>query len=183
MISVKQRYQQSAKALMSQLSLGNSQALPRLQKVVVSASLGAARERPQLLEQFTKDFAALTGQKPVVTKARKAIAGFKLQQGQPVGLKVTLRGQRMYHLLERLINAVLPAIRDFKGIPTANIDRGGNLNLGLPEHTLFPEIGFERQGEPHGLQITIVPNIRNRDYAMALYRAIGLPLQNSSNLS
>lgn len=170
-------FQQNFKNLMSKLKLDNVMAVPKLTKVVINVGVGKAKDQPNLVETLKADLAKISGQKPVVTKARKAIAAFKVQEGQAVGIMVTLRHQRMFDFVDRLIHVVLPAIRDFKGIPTSSIDRQGNLNLGLKEHTLFPEIGFENLSYVHGLQITVVPSTSKRNVAIALYQAMGFPIK------
>lgn len=173
----KENYSKGFKDLMSAINVANPMAVPRLEKIVCSIGVGNAKENPQLLKSLAEDLAKITGQKPVATAARKAISGFKLQKGQLVGLKVTLRRKKMYHFLDRLIGAVFPAIRDFKGVMLKSIDEQGNLNIGLPEHSLFPEIGFEHIAQTHGLQITIVPTTRDRRIAVALYKTIGFPIK------
>lgn len=156
----------------------NVMALPSLEKVVVSMGTGNAKDS-QLVDQLASDLAKITGQKPVAARARKAVAGFKIQKGQSIGLLVTLRGRRMDDFLDRLINAVLPAMRDFKGISPKSVDGRGSLNLGFAEHSLFPEIGFEHIRETRGLQITVVPSAKNREKATALYKILGFPLKES----
>lgn len=172
-----EKYQQINNDLMQKLGIKNPMSLPRLQKVVINVGIGKDRAQQGLVEALRQDIAKITGQKPVITKSKKAIAGFKLQKGQAVGIKVTLRQKRMFDFIDRLVNAVFPAIRDFKGIPLSSVDNFGNLSIGLGEHTMFPEIGFEQAGRAHGLQITIVPSMRDKKMAIALYRAIGLPLE------
>lgn len=184
MTNIKEQSKNNRAQLMLELGLKNIMSSPKLQKVVVNVGVGIkVKEQANLMELLQKDIAALTGQKAVITKAKKAIAGFKLQKGQPVGLKVTLRDQRMYDFLDRLVNSVFPAIRDFKGIPQSSLDRFGNLSVGLAEHTLFPEIGFEQASRAHGVQITIVPNTRDKNTALALYKSLGIPLQDAGGLN
>lgn len=177
MINTKQLYQQSIPKLVTDLKLGNIMAVPKIEKVVINMGIGKIRDQSALIENLKSDLAKITGQKPVVTKAKQAISGFKLQKGQPVGLKVTLRRQRMYDFVDRLVNTVLPAMRDFRGIDLSQIDQKGNLNIGLSEHTLFPEIGFEQIGKTHGLAVTIVAKVEKRQQAISLYRTLGIPIK------
>lgn len=176
---IQENFTKNRKQLIEDLKLTNIMALPRLEKVVINVGIGKTREQTNLIDMLKTDLASISGQKAVATKAKKAISGFKLQKGQPVGLKVTLRRKRMFDFLNRLINSVLPAIRDFKGIPQESIDQHGALHIGLSEHTLFPEIGFEQISRAHGLQITIVPTTRDKTMATAFYKSIGIPLKES----
>jgi len=176
-MNIKDRYQKAIKTLMSELNITNLMAVPKLQKVVVNIGFGKVREQSGLTDRLIKDLAKITGQKPIITKSRKSIAGFKVQKNQAVGFKVTLRGKRMYDFIDRLLNSVLPAIRDFRGLKSSTVDQSGNLQIGLAEHTIFPEIGFGEIEKAHGIQITMVPDTRDRKKALALYKVIGVPLQ------
>lgn len=166
--------------LMKELNIKNKMALPRLKKAVINIGIGSIRDQGQKIEQLKTDLAKITGQKPVSTVASKAVSGFKVQKGQAVGIKVTLRGKRMYDFIDKILNALLPAIRDFKGIKNSSVDKFGNLNLGIKEHSLFPEIGYDNPQNTHGLQITIVPTVNDRTMAIALYKIIGIPFEKES---
>lgn len=179
---MKNKYQKTAvKELQKELKFTNNLEAPRLEKVVINIgmgrALGSASKPDELIEKVSQDLALITGQKPVVTKARKSIASFKLRAGSPVGLKVTLRKQRMYDFLDRLIHITLPRSRDFKGIKVGAVDQSGNLTIGIKEHTIFPEVSESNQS--FGLEITVVSNSASRDQALALFRSLGFPLKQS----
>ncbi len=155
----------------------------KLEKIVVNSGIGrlstASPNFPEkVLPEIVKDFAALTGQKPATRAARQSIAGFKIREGQIVGLQVTLRGKRMTDFLEKIVKVVLPRVRDFRGIDLKNIDSRGNLNLGIKENVVFPEINPEVSKAGFGLQITVVPKaVKSREEAVRLYRELGVPLK------
>ncbi len=159
----------------------NELAKPRLQKIVVNVGLGRMSQQPNFVEkilpEITKDFASITGQKPALTSSKKSIAGFKVRQGQVVGIKATLRRGRMRDFLERLVKIVLPRVKDFRGIDLKCVDHGGNLTIGLKENVVFPEINPEVLKFDFGLEISIVSNAKNREEAVELYRNLGIPLK------
>jgi len=161
----------------------NDLAVPRIIKTVVNVGFGKilggldpSKNKPTI-QSISNDLMLICGQKPILTKAKKAISGFKARKGSIVGAKVTFRGNRAYDFLERLINTALPRSRDFRGIPLKAIDKGGNLTIGVKEHLIFPEIQPEKSKVPFGLEITIVTNARTREEALNFFRLIGLPLK------
>ncbi len=161
--------------LLTELSLKNVHQVPRLEKIVLNVGLGRSKEDSRAKETALATLALITGQHPVETVAKQSIAGFKLREGQKIGAKVTLRGERMYEFLDRLIHIVLPRVRDFHGVSRTAFDRLGNYNFGLVEQSVFPELSFENTAVLHGLQVTIVTNTTNPDHARALLSSLGLP--------
>ena len=175
---LRERYQKDiAPALMRELGRTNLLALPRLTKIVLNMGLGEATQNPKLLDSAVEELAAIAGQKPVVTKAKKAIANFKLREGMPIGTMVTLRGERMYEFLDRLVNAALPRVRDFKGVPDRSFDGRGNYSLGLREQVIFPEINLDKVDKIKGLTIVICTTARTDAEGKALLRALGMPFR------
>lgn len=162
-------------ALIEEFAFGNPMEVPRLAKVVVNMGLGEAVSQPKIIEAATNELATITGQKPVVTRARKSIATFKLREGMPIGAKVTLRGARMYEFLERLIYIALPRVRDFKGVSDKAFDGHGNYSLGIREQIIFPEIEYDKVDKIRGMNITIVTTAETDDHARALLRNLGMP--------
>lgn len=152
-----------------------------IEKIVINIGIGRLSQQPnfedKVLPELMKEMALIAGQKPAITKAKKSISGFKVREGQTVGLKITLRHQRMSDFLERLIKIVFPRLRDFRGIDLKNIDSNGNLTVGLREQTVFPEINPEISKVDFGLEISIVSNAKNKEEAMTLYRSLGIPLK------
>jgi large subunit ribosomal protein L5 len=178
MSRLQQKYQQEiVPKLCKELKIKSPMALPRMTKIVISAGLGASLENPKLMEIAKSNIADITGQAPVVTYSKKAISGFKLRANQPIGLKVTLRGARMYEFLDRFNNSALARIRDFRGINPKSFDSNGNLNIGIKEHTIFPEISFEKTELVHGLQVTIVFHTNNNELNMSLMKELGMPFE------
>ncbi len=173
----KQRYNDALKDLQKDLQCKNVMSVPHVEKVVVNVGVGKYIKNNEALDELEAGLRDITGQKPVRTKARKSISGFKIREGQDVGMKATLHGQRMWDFLDRLIGVALPRVRDFHGIPIRAIDEGGNLNIGVQEHTIFPEIVAENVKNPFGLQITVVSTADNKEDAEKLYRVLGFPLQ------
>ncbi len=177
--SLKETFEKTAvPQLMQELSIGNRNAAPRMVKVVINTGLGRASQQPSFKDKIfpaiEKELTALCGQKPAPRGAKKSIAGFKSREGQTIGLSATLRGARMYDFVHKITSAVYPRVRDFRGIDLKNIDKQGNLNLGLKEHVVFPEISPEASTVQFGVQITIVvKNARHRDHAVALYKKLG----------
>lgn len=163
--------------LMREFEYGNAMQVPRLEKIVVNVGLGEASENAKVLEGCVNDVAAITGQRPVVTRAKKAISNFKLRQGVPVGCSVTLRGERMYEFFDRLVNFALPRVRDFRGVPDRSFDGRGNYSLGLQEHTIFTEIDLDKVEKIFGLTICIVTTARTDAEGKALLRALGMPFR------
>ena len=163
--------------LMKALNLSNVMQVPIVEKVVVNIGLGEALDNPKVLEAATKDLASITGQKPVVTTAKKSIANFKLREGREIGAKVTLRGNKMWSFLDRLINVVLPRVRDFRGISADAFDGRGNYSLGLKEQLIFPEIDFDSIDKIRGMEITIVTTARNDEQATLLLQMLGMPFR------
>ncbi|MCU0698893.1 MAG: 50S ribosomal protein L5 [Myxococcaceae bacterium] len=162
---------------MKDLNLKNPMEVPKIHKVVVNMGLGEALANNKILESAVDQLGAITGQKPVVTRSRKAIANFKLREGQAIGAMVTLRGDRMYEFLDRLINVALPRVRDFKGISPKAFDGRGNYTLGLREQIIFPEINYDQIEKVKGLNVSIVTSAGNDERALALLKAIGVPFK------
>ena len=172
------RYQSKVVPLMmKEFSYVNQMQVPRLERVVINVGLGEAVQNVKLLDSVVSELALITGQKPVVTRAKKAIAGFKLRQGMPIGAKVTLRRSRMYEFLDRLLNIGLPRIRDFRGVSPKAFDGRGNYTLGLKEQLTFPEIKYDDVALLHGMDITIVTNAQRDDEAKSLLANLGMPFR------
>ena len=163
--------------LMKELNCRNPMEVPRINKVVVNMGLGEALANNKILESAVDQLGAITGQKPVVTRSRKAIANFKLREGQAIGAMVTLRGDRMFEFLDRLINVALPRVRDFKGISPKAFDGRGNYTLGVREQIIFPEINYDQIEKVKGLNVSIVTSAGNDERALALLKAIGVPFR------
>jgi large subunit ribosomal protein L5 len=161
--------------LQKTLGLKHALAVPRVQKIIVTVGLNAGNKNPKLADIVTETLTRITGQKPVQTKARMSISGFKVRQGMVVGVMVTLRGKRMHDFLFKLVNVALPRIRDFRGMPTTLIDSTGNLTIGIREHLVFPEIHSDEVDALHGLQVTITTSAKTHDEGVALFRALGFP--------
>jgi large subunit ribosomal protein L5 len=173
---LKQRYDtQIREQLKQQLGLANVMQVPRLEKIVVNMGVGRATQQPSLLEGAVSDLTIITGQKPLVTKATKSIAGFKLREGQSIGAKVTLRGDRMWEFFDRLISIAIPRIRDFRGLPPDSWDGRGNYTFGVNEQLIFPEIDYDRVDVTRGMDITIVTTAVDNAGGRALLDAFGFP--------
>src|SRR5688572_10334028 len=153
----------------------NPMELPRLQRITLNIGLGEARENPRAIETATGDLATITGQKPIVTRASKSIANFRIREGMPIGVMVTLRGRRMYEFFDRLVNAALPRIRDFRGLPMKAFDGRGNYSLGVREQLIFPEIDYDRIDRIRGMQININTSARNDEEGKRLLELLGMP--------
>ncbi len=164
--------------MMKEFQYKNIMQVPRLEKIVLNVGLGEAVQNIKLLDAAQKELAMITGQKAVVTKAKKSIAAFKLRKGTPIGCKVTLRGNRMYEFLDRLISVALPRIRDFKGVSGKSFDGRGNYSLGLKEQFIFPEIDYDKVEMVHGLDITICTTAKTDQESKALLRHFGMPFRN-----
>jgi large subunit ribosomal protein L5 len=175
---LKTKYAEEIKAnLQQQLGLTNVMQVPALTKIVINMGVGRATQQPSLLEGAVADLTLIAGQKPVVTKARTSIAGFKLREGQAIGTKVTLRGDRMWEFLDRLISVAIPRIRDFRGLPAHSWDGRGNYTFGLSEQTVFPEIDYDKIDVPRGMDITIVTTATDDAAGKALLDAFGFPFR------
>lgn len=178
MKSLKQTYNEDlAPKLQKDLGLSNIHEIPKIVKVVVNVGLGESTQNSKALENGLRDLELITGQKPVVSRAKKSIASFKLRQGMPIGAKVTLRGDRMYDFLAKLTGIVLPRIRDFRGLSEKAFDGRGNYNIGLRDQLVFPEIEYDKIDKPRGMNITIVTTAPNDMHARALMEAIGIPFR------
>ena len=166
--------------LRSERGMANPMQVPRLEKIVINMGIGEAVKDARMLEAAVEDLTTITGQKPVITKARKSIAGFKLREGMSIGAKVTLRGARMWEFLDRMISTALPRIRDFRGLDPKAFDGRGNYTIGVTEQLIFPEIDYDKVVKVRGMDITIVTTATNDDDGRALLHALGLPLQGES---
>ena len=175
---LKERYQKEiVPALLKSLDLQNVMQVPSPKKVVVNIGLGEAMDNPKALEAAVVDLTSISGQKPVITKARKSIANFKLREGRAIGAKVTLRGERMWFFLDRLMNIVLPRVRDFRGVSPDAFDGRGNYTLGLREQLIFPEIEYDKIDKVRGMEITIVTNAPSDDQAAVMLQMLGMPFR------
>jgi large subunit ribosomal protein L5 len=171
-----ERYQKEiAPALFKQFAFKNVMQVPRIQKIVVNIGVGEALDNAKALEAAVGDLATVTGQKPVTTKARKSIANFKLREGRLIGAKVTLRGERMWAFLDRLLNIALPRVRDFRGVSANAFDGRGNYTLGLKDQLVFPEIEYDKIDKLRGMEVTIVTSARTDEHARALLQMLGMP--------
>jgi len=175
---LQERYRQEiVPALMKELNLKNVMQVPRIRKVVLNIGLGEALDNPKALDAAVRDLSIITGQRPVVTRARKSIANFKLREGRAIGVKVTLRGERMWAFLDRLMNVALPRVRDFRGVSPNAFDGRGNYTLGLREQLIFPEIDYDQIDKVRGMEVTIVTTAQTDDEARALLRMLGMPFR------
>ncbi len=178
MARLKEKYRKEiAPALAKQFGIENSMAVPKISKVVVNMGMGEAISNAKILDTAVDELKSVTGQKPVVTKAKKSIASFKLRQGMNIGTMVTLRGDRMYEFLDRLISVALPRVRDFRGISGKAFDGRGNYTLGIREQLIFPEIDFNKVDKTRGMNISIVTTAENDEQARALLKALGMPFR------
>ncbi len=176
MASLKEKYIKTiAPALKKELGIANINAVPRVEKIVLNAGLSLGIKDKSVIDAIAETLKRISGQKPVATKARKSISNFKIRQGMDVGMVVTLRGQRMYDFLEKLVTVTFARVRDFRGVEKKHVDLQGNLNYGFREHVAFPEIRSDEIEKLHGLQITIVTNAKTRDRGLALLSALGIP--------
>ena len=175
---LKERYQKEmVPALMKALNLSNVMQAPRLEKVVVNIGMGEALDNTKALDAAASDVAQITGQRPVITKARVSIANFKLREGRAIGVKVTLRGEKMWAFVDRLMNIVLPRVRDFRGVSPDAFDGRGNYTLGLREQLIFPEIEYDKIDKVRGMEITLVTTARTDDQAAVLLQMLGMPFR------
>ncbi|MGN1373761.1 MAG: 50S ribosomal protein L5 [Bacilli bacterium] len=178
MSNLKELYNKEITAsLMKEYNYSSNMEVPRLEKIVINMGVGEGSHEPKFVEAAVKDLEAITGQKPVVTKARKSIAGFKLREGQPIGCKVTLRGEAMYNFMNKLISLALPRVRDFRGISKTAFDGRGNYTLGIKEQLIFPEIDYDQVVKVMGMDIVFVTTAKTNEEALHLLKAFGLPFR------
>jgi large subunit ribosomal protein L5 len=166
-----------APALLKELELNNAMAVPRLNKIVVNMGMGEATQNSKVMDPAVNELGQITGQKPIITKAKKSIAAFKVREGQAIGTMVTLRGDRMYEFFDRLVNIVLPRVRDFKGVSTKSFDGRGNYTIGLHDQLIFPEIFYEKVDKQKGMNVTIVTTAANDSQARTLLKHLGMPFR------
>ncbi len=179
---LKERYRQDVvPRLQVRFAYKNIMQVPRVEKVVLNVRVGEAVSDPRQIDKAVEELTLITGQRPLVTRARKSIAAFKLRAGVPIGAKVTLRGERMYDFLDKLLNVALPRIKDFKGVSERALDGRGNLNLGMKEQLIFPEIDYDKVDKIRGMDITVVTTARTDEEARELLRLLGLPLREAAS--
>ena len=179
---LKTKYDEQVRAaLQEQLGIGNVMDIPRLTKIVINMGVGRATQQPSLLEGAVSDLAKISGQKPIITKSTKSIAAFKLRENQAIGCKVTLRGDRMWEFLDRLIAVAIPRIRDFRGLPAHSWDKRGNYTFGLKDQIVFSEIEYDKVDAPHGMDITIVTTATSDEGGKALLDAFGFPFKREAD--
>ena len=175
---LKQKYETEIKqALGKELNITNAMAIPKLEKIVINMGLGEATQNVKIMDPLVADLAAIAGQKPVTTKAKKSIAAFKVREGMPIGAMVTLRGEKMYEFLDRLISIVIPRIRDFRGLSPRAFDQAGNFNMGISEQIVFPEINVEKLEFTQGMNITIGVKSRRSTDSLELLKLLGVPFR------
>lgn len=175
---LKQKYMQEVQPkLQEEFGVKNEMALPKLEKIVVSISLGEAKDNSAILDKVKVYLAALSGQTPIVTKAKKSVAAFKVVMGQPIGMVVTLRGERMFSFFDKLVNVVLPKVRDFKGISDTSFDKAGNLNLGIREQVIFPEVDYKSVDKTRGMCITVVTSAGSKEKGKRFLELMGMPFK------
>lgn len=167
------------KQLMEKLELSNPMSAPRIMKIVLNVGVGEALTSRTVMEKVEEQIATIAGQKPVVTKAKKSVSAFKVRKGFPIGVKVTLRGAKMYAFLEKMIKIVIPRLRDLRGISQTTVDQSGNLNIGFTEQTVFPEIDFDKIDKIRGLEVTVVTNARSQEKGRVLFETLGVPFKKS----
>jgi len=178
MARLKDRYvTEVAPALLKEFELGNVMQAPRLKKIVVNVGVAEALDNAKALDAAVNDITVITGQKPVVTKARKSISNFKLREGRAIGVKVTLRGERMWSFFDRLVNVALPRVRDFRGISPDGFDGRGNYTMGLSEQLVFPEINYDKIDKLRGFEVTLVTSAANDDQGRRLLQLLGMPFK------
>jgi large subunit ribosomal protein L5 len=170
-------YKDVQPAVMKELGIENKMAAPKLEKIIINMGVGEATQNAKLIDPAATEIGQITGQKPVITKARKSIAAFKVREGMPIGVMVTLRGDRMYEFFDRLVNVALPRVRDFRGVPTKSFDGRGNYTLGVRDQLIFPEIDYAKVEKLKGMNITIVTSAATDDQARALLKHMGMPFR------
>lgn len=176
-LPIKERYQQSVKSLSERHGYDNPMAVPRVEKIVINMGLGEARDDSKVLEKAQRELAQIALQRPVITKAKKSVSNFKVRTGMPIGLKVTLRGVRMWAFLDKLINVALPRVRDFRGVPSGSFDGRGNYSLGIREQLVFPEISYDQADAVRGMDITVVTTAGSDEEARSLLELLGMPFR------
>ncbi|HOQ01323.1 MAG TPA: 50S ribosomal protein L5 [Acetivibrio clariflavus] len=180
MPSLKEKYiNEVAPALMEKFKYKSVMQIPKLEKIVLNMGVGDVKENPKALDAAVNDLALITGQKPIVTKAKKSVAAFKIRQGMNIGCKVTLRGDRMYEFADRLLNIALPRVRDFRGVPANSFDGRGNYSLGIKEQLIFPEIDYDKVEKVRGMDITFVTTAKTDEEARELLKLLGMPFSQS----
>jgi large subunit ribosomal protein L5 len=178
MVRLREKYQSEVVPKLSeQFQYKSTMEIPKIQKIVINMGLGEAIQNIKILDSAAEELAQLTGQKPVITRARQSIAAFKLRKGMPIGCMVTLRGNRMYEFFDKLVNIALPRVRDFRGISSKALDGRGNYTLGIKEHIIFPEIDYDKIDKIKGMNITIVTSAQNDDEARTLLSLMGMPFK------
>ncbi len=184
MIDLKENYNKKiVPEMLKELGYKNKMAVPKIEKVVINIGFGkeingkSSNDQKKMIEDLSNDISMIVGQRPAVTRAKQSISGFKLREGNPIGLRVTLRGKRMYNFLSKLINVALPRSRDFSGIDRKSFDREGNLNIGIKEHIIFPEVSAEKMKNIFGFEITVKTTAKTKDEGIKLLEKIGLPLK------
>lgn len=176
--TLKEQYEKELKPILQQkLGITNIMDIPKIEKIVLNMGLGEAVQNPKIVEKATEELTVISGQKAVVTKAKKSIATFKLRAGMPIGSRVTLRSNKMYDFLSKLINVALPRVRDFRGVSTKGFDGRGNYSMGITEHIIFPEIDYDKVDQIRGFNVTIVTTAKTDAAARALLEAIGMPFR------
>jgi large subunit ribosomal protein L5 len=179
---LKRRYRDEIVGKLStEFGIANVSAVPRVDKVVLNMGVGEATQNVKLLDDAVEEMAQLAGQRPVVTRARKSIAAFKVREGQPIGCRVTLRGDRMWEFLDRLISVALPRVRDFRGVPSGSFDGRGNYTLGVKDHLIFPDVDYNKVNKSKGLNVTVVTTAGNDEKAFYLLRELGMPFRQPSS--
>jgi large subunit ribosomal protein L5 len=175
---LRQKYDRELKAqLQERLGLANVMQVPRFEKIVINMGVGRATQQASLLEGAVRDLTTIAGQKPIITRAKRSVAAFKLREGNAIGTKVTLRGDRMWEFLDRLVSLAIPRIRDFRGLPPTNFDSRGNYTFGVTEQLIFPEVDYDKIDQPRGMDITIVTTARTDAEGRALLDAFGFPFK------
>ena len=173
---LRQLYQDAAvPKLASEFGIDNIMAVPRIEKVVLNMGLGEATQNIKILDSAAEEMTAIAGQRPVITRAKKSIAAFKLREGTPIGCRVTLRGARMWEFLDRMISTALPRVRDFRGVRATAFDGRGNYTLGIKDHLVFPDVDYDKVDQPKGLNVTVVTTAENDEQAFYLLRELGMP--------
>ena len=175
---LKQHFQEVVvPSLEREFGIENRMAVPRIEKVVLNVGLGEATQNIKLLDNAVEELALLAGQQPTITRARKSIAAFKVREGMPIGCRVTLRGDRMWYFLDRLISVALPRVRDFQGLPDRSFDGRGNYTLGIKDHLIFPDLDYDKVDRPKGVNVTIVTTAETNEQALHLLRELGMPFK------
>jgi large subunit ribosomal protein L5 len=173
---LKQRYREEAvPKLQKEFEIANLMAVPQLEKVILNMGLGEATQNIKILDAAADELGQIAGQKPVITRAKKSIAAFKLREGMPIGCRVTLRGERMWEFLDRMISTALPRVRDFRGVPASSFDGRGNYTLGIKDHLVFPDVDYDKVDKSKGLNVTIVTSAETDEQAFYLLRELGMP--------